>query len=118
AYIGGNMLAAGLYAPQPTVLKSVREEIYTNGVQFVKALHQADGFALDGNSSLSRVPVGYSKESEYAEYLKLKDFSIMHPLPDSILYGDHLVDYVTTTFRKAKEYNDTLNRAVEHALND
>ncbi|MBP8777704.1 MAG: DUF2461 domain-containing protein [Bacteroidaceae bacterium] len=113
-YIGHSLLAAGLYCPEKEALKNVREEIYTNGAGFLQAIAQAEGFKLQGNSSLMRVPAGYPKDSEYAEYLKLKDFSLMASLPEKVLLGKDLLEYAVLHFRQAKEFNDLLNRAINY----
>ena len=36
--IGGHLLSAGLYMPEPNVLKSVRDEIFDNGERFAAAV--------------------------------------------------------------------------------
>ncbi|MFA6873786.1 MAG: DUF2461 domain-containing protein [Bacteroidaceae bacterium] len=113
-YIGRHLLAAGLYCPEKQALKNVREEIYTNGASFLQAVEHAKGFKLEGNHSLIRVPTGYPKDSEYAEYLKLKDFSLMASLPEKVLFGKDLLEYAVLQFQQAKEFNDLLNRAIDY----
>jgi len=61
-----------------------------------------------------RVPAGYPKDSEYAEYLKLKDFSLMASLPEKVLLGKDLLEYAVLHFRQVKEFNDLLNRAIDY----
>ena len=39
--IGGHLLSAGLYMPEPNVLKSVRDEILDNGERFAAAVRGA-----------------------------------------------------------------------------
>ena len=45
-FLNGSMLCAGLYSPQPIVLKSTREEIYLNGDSFEKAVREAKSFVF------------------------------------------------------------------------
>ncbi len=113
AYIGANILAAGLYAPTSTQIKLVREAILHDGNQFQNVLTEASGFTHDQHNSLRRVPNGYPADSPFAPFLKLKDYSISSPLPQDVLFGTHLLEYVLTEFQKTKNYNLFLNRIIE-----
>ncbi|UKI39620.1 MAG: DUF2461 domain-containing protein [Alistipes putredinis] len=46
AYLGGSLLSAGLYMPEPVVLRNVREEILDNGQDMLDAVASSAGFAL------------------------------------------------------------------------
>lgn len=117
-YIGSHLLSAGLYCLQPNIIKSVRDEILDNGAQFVETVQRAKGFSLDQNSRLQRVPKGYPKDSEYAEYLKMKDFSLFKPVDDAFMLSPKLLENTLAEFRKTVEFNVLLNRAVEFALHE
>ena len=73
--VGCNLLSAGLYCPEPTVLRSVREEILDNGEEIEAAVGKARGFRLYEGNKLKRIPTGFPADSEYAEMLKLKVFT-------------------------------------------
>ena len=77
------MLSAGLYCPEPTVLRSVREEILDNGAAIAAAIGRARGFRLCRTNSLKRVPTGFPADSEWSDMLKLKDFYLENPSPRS-----------------------------------
>ena len=51
--IGGHLLSAGLYMPEPNVLKSVRDEIFDNGERFAAAVRGASGFSLNAENRFS-----------------------------------------------------------------
>lgn len=112
-YIGANILAAGMYAPTKELLAQLRHEIVYDGEMLEKAVKKAKGFVLGGK--LKKVPNGYPADSPYAEYLKLKDFSLCKNIPDDILIGDNdkLLDYVLKQFKTVKDYNHWLNEAAE-----
>lgn len=114
-YIGANILAAGCYCPEPAVLKSIREDIEFNGTAYRQALNTASAFTFEGNATLSKVPVGFNKESEFADLLKLKDFSIMRTIPNKELFGNpaQLLEFTLENFKKTKPLNDLLNRAID-----
>lgn len=112
-YIGANILAAGMYAPTKELLAQLRHEIVYDGEMLEKAVKKAKGFVL--GDKLKKVPNGYPADSPYAEYLKLKDFSLCKNIPDNILFGDNdkLLDYVLKQFKTVKDYNHWLNEAAE-----
>jgi len=71
-WIGG-----GMYAPQPPQLHAVREHIAAN-ISQLRAIVESPRFrrrigALDGDK-LTRVPRGFPKDHEAAEYLKYRHF--------------------------------------------
>lgn len=116
-YIGGSILSVGSYAPQPKILKSIREEILDNGAGFEAAIKKAKGFSLlhDGDK-LRKVPKGFPPDSEWSEYLKLKDFSLSRFITDKELFSDGLLDLALDGFKSCKDFNGIINRAVDYAL--
>lgn len=114
-YIGGNILAAGLHCPLPTVLKSVREEIFANGEGFVSTLNNASDFVLDFSSTLKRTPKDFPQGSIYDEYLKLKQFDIITPITNDMLSTDKLLEYALMKFKTTSAFNQLLNRCVDYA---
>lgn len=106
-----SILAVGLHCPEPNVLKSVRDEIEDNGAEFLAAIRKAKGFVLDETVKLQRVPKGFPATSEYAEYLKLKEFDLI----TSLTVDDHLLETSLKQFKLAKGFNDLLNKAVRYA---
>jgi uncharacterized protein (TIGR02453 family) len=117
-YIGANILAAGCHCPEPAALKSIREDIEFNGAAYRQALRAASTFTIEGNSALSKVPVGFNKESEFADLLKLKDFSLMKKIPDKELFAHpaQLLEFTLENLKKAKPFNDLLNRAIDFII--
>ena len=53
------MICAGLHCPTPAMIRSVREEIMTDGDGFHAAVVEAGGFSLDRSIATKRVPAGY-----------------------------------------------------------
>lgn len=117
-YNGTSLLAAGLYCPQPNVLKSVRDEIFDNGQEFLATINKATGFDMDHNDRLQRVPTGFPKDSEYAEYLKLKDFSLYKGIDNSFITSPKLLEKTLAEFEKSLDFNNLLNRAVDFAYDE
>lgn len=109
-----SLLAVGLHCPEPKVVKSVRDEIMDNGKEFAEAIKKAKGFSLDESSKLQRVPKGFPVESEFGEYLKLKEFDLIKPLT----IDDNILENTLKQFKSAKAFNDILNRAIKYALEE
>ncbi|MBR0078194.1 MAG: DUF2461 domain-containing protein [Bacteroidales bacterium] len=115
-YSFGNMLAAGLYNPTPSLAIAIRDRIYNEPDTFAAAATEAEKhYHWDDNARLKKVPNGYPQDARHAEYLKLKTFTIAAPLPDDIVLGseERLLDYVVSVFREAKPVNDFINQVVE-----
>jgi len=115
-YLDGNLLASGLYGPQPNVLKSVREEIMLNGAAFDAALKEATGFVLDDSQALKNVPRGFPADSPWVDYLKLKNPCLIKHFDDDFLRSDDLLEKTLDAFNPTLNLNNWLNKAVEYAL--
>jgi uncharacterized protein (TIGR02453 family) len=81
-WIGG-----GMYAPQTSQLQLVREHIAAN-VKRLRAIVESPGFrrtvgSLEGER-LKRVPRGFPKEHEAAEYLRFRQFLAGCELPAAV----------------------------------
>ncbi|MFR5871178.1 MAG: DUF2461 domain-containing protein [Alistipes sp.] len=113
--IGGHLLSAGLYMPEPNVLKSVRDEIFDNGERFAAAVRGASGFSLNAENRLKRAPAGFPSDSPYVEYLKLKDVYLEKFVDDRFMLQADLVESVAREFRATMPFIALLNRAVDYA---
>jgi uncharacterized protein (TIGR02453 family) len=82
---GACFIAAGLWRPEPPVLKQVREFIADNPEAWRKAAH-GPAFRRDfhlGGESLTRPPRGYPADHPLIDDLKRKDFIAVHEFADS-----------------------------------
>lgn len=113
-----NMLSAGLYCPEPTVLRSIRDEILDNGDEIEAAIAKAKGFRLCENNKLKRVPTGFPADSQYAEMLKLKDVYLEKPITEEFLLADDLLERSLAEFRRTQPFLAILNRAVQYAYDE
>ena len=114
-YAFGNLLAAGLYNPTPSLAIAIRDKIHNEPDAFEQVVEAAKDYHWNDNAKLKRVPNGYPQDTRHAEYLKLKTFTICAALPDKVVLGDEtkLLHYVTEIFREAKPCNDFINQVVE-----
>ena len=81
--VGEHMLISGIYCPEPTLLRSVREEILDNGAEFTQAIRTAKGFRLNTDNKLKRLPVGFPADCEHAELLKQRTGASKSPSTSS-----------------------------------
>ena len=116
--VGGHMLISGIYCPERTLLRSVREEILDNGAEMVAAIRAADGFRLNTDNKLRRVPAGFPADSPYAELLKHKDWCIEKPVDEAFLLSDDFVERAVEEFRRTHRFIELLNRAVQYAYEE
>ncbi len=115
-YIGSSILSTGIYMPESHILKSIREEIMLNGDEMVNAIEFATGFALDTESSLSRVPSGFPANDNYSQLYKLKNYFLFKKIDKEFLLGDHLLERVVNEYKKTQWFNNLLNKAVDYSL--
>lgn len=113
-----SQLGAGLYMPEPVVLRSVRDEIFDNGAEIVQALEEARGFSLYEFNKLKRTPKGYPAGSEYDELLKLKDLFVSYPMTEKFITAPDLAKRATEKLRTTHHLVEILNRAVQFAYEE
>lgn len=109
---GKSFLAGGVYQPESSVLKEIRKEISMNSNEFLKILEQKDfrnNFrGLSVENKLQRVPAGFEKEDPMAEFLKLKNFIVVHPISDDSLIKESASKDFAKIFKSIKPLNDFL----------
>ena len=109
---GNSFLAGGIYQPEPAQLKEIRKEIAADGEHFLKILNQKDfrnyfrGLSVE--HKLQRIPMGFEKDDPMAEYLKLKSFTVSHPISDEQLLGEKASKDFAKIFKSIKPLNDFL----------
>ena len=114
---GKSFLAGGVYKPEPSVLKTIRQEISAFGDEF-KAILEQDEFrnyfrGLSVEDKLKKVPQGFEKDDKMAEYLKLKHFIVTHPVSDEQLLSENAIKEFTKIFKAMKPLNDFLQTPFE-----
>lgn len=110
---GKSFLAGGVYQPEPSVLKEIRKEISMNAKEFQEILQQDDfrnnfrGLSVEGK--LQRVPNGFDKDDPVAEFLKLKNLIVVHPISDDALMQENATKNMAKIFQSMKPLNDFLS---------
>lgn len=110
---GKSFLAGGVYQPEPSVLKEIRKEISMSAKEFQEILQQDDfrnnfrGLSVEGK--LQRVPNGFEKDDPMAEFLKLKNLIVVHPISDDALMEENATNNMAKIFQSMKPLNDFLS---------
>jgi len=116
---GKSFLAAGIYMPEPAVLKTIRKEISLFKDDFLKVVESEDFIKnfteLDQDSKLKNVPQGFEKEDPMGEFLKLKNFIVVYPLKDNELTKKDSVNKISKVFEVAKPLNDFLTNIISNS---
>lgn len=117
-YIGGNMLFAGLYQPDPKIIASFRDEVSVNGDPFLEAVAKARGFDLGWSSLARRVPAGFEnvEKEEWKDLLRLKDINLTMALDEKFLFAPNLAKRVAARLKRCRDFSFILNRCVDFAL--
>jgi uncharacterized protein (TIGR02453 family) len=97
-WIGG-----GMYAPQTSQLLAVREHIAGN-LRHLRAIVESPGFrrevgALDGER-LQRVPRGFPKDHEAADYLRFRQFLAGREFEPALATSPRLYPTLLRIFRR------------------
>ena len=96
-WIGG-----GMYAPQTPQLQAVREHIAGNARRLRSIVHSASFRRVIGElegERLQRVPRGFPKEHEAAEFLRYRQFLAGRELPAEVAISRKFYPTVIETFR-------------------
>lgn len=111
---GKSFLAGGVYQPESSVLKKIRQEISSYSKEFLALLEQKEfrnNFrGLSVENKLKRVPNDFEKDHPMAEFLKLKNFIVTHPISDEALMDKNAVKNFSKIFKSIKPLNDFLER--------
>jgi uncharacterized protein (TIGR02453 family) len=106
-WIGG-----GMYAPDTSQIQAVREHIATN-VRRLRTIVESPGFRrtfgkLDGER-LQRVPRGFPKDHEAADYLRFRQFLAGAEFPPSLAIEPRFYSTIVKVFREAAPLTTFLN---------
>ena len=110
-----HMMASGNYCYEPRVVRMLREDISFGWEAFKEnVLDVADpSFRVDMDGALKRVPKGYPADAPYADFMRLKSFSLITYLDNDFILKPGLVKRVSELFKTVKPFNDYINRAVD-----
>lgn len=113
---GAIFAGGGLWMPEPSLLRKVRQEIDYDFPHFKSIIENKAFAAMFGKlngEALSRPPQGYDAANPAIGFLKMKSFTAGHRLQDGQLTSPKAVKEVMQVFRTLQPLVQFLNRAQE-----
>ena len=118
-FVGNSLMSAGVYCPEPIVLRSVRDEILDNGAELVRVIGNSNGFILNYDEpKLKRTPKGFPANTEFDEMLKLKNLIVSKPIESDFLQSNDLLERTIAEFKTTEPFLSILNRAIKFAYEE
>lgn len=115
---GKSFVGGGLWMPEPTAVKKLRQEIDYNGPEF-QSIINSNGFkktygdVYNGSDvSLSKAPKGYEPDHPAIAYLKLKSFIAETHLADAELTKATLHQKTVAAYEALYPFLQFINRAL------
>ncbi|HEY6915723.1 MAG TPA: DUF2461 domain-containing protein [Paludibacter sp.] len=113
----GCFVAAGVWCPQPDLLKALRQSVYDN-IDEMNEIRQNPEFSRYFNDfyeedKLKTVPRGFPKDFPDAELLKLKHYMVEYKFDNKMLESDNFVQQVAQIVKCAYPLNRFLNYTVD-----
>ncbi|MBN2236301.1 MAG: DUF2461 domain-containing protein [Bacteroidales bacterium] len=112
SFVGG-----GIYMPEAARLKAIRNEIYYSENEINEIINQKDFknyFSKISGDALVRPPKGFDPEFKSMELLKLKSYTMIHPIGNNDFNNPHLIQEMAKIFKAMYPLNTFLNRAVQN----
>lgn len=113
----GSFLAAGNIAPEPYVLRSLREEIEDHAAE-LEANIKRSGFALDMSNALKRTPRDFSVATEHEYLLRQRELCLSLSLDSEWFMQEDWLERTAEHFKRCKPFLDQMNRAIEYAYEE
>ena len=113
---GKSFIGGGLWMPEPSLLKAVRQEIDYNFEEFENIINEKNFRKLFSNiegERLKTLPQGYGAENPAIEYLKMKSFTAGQNLEDKELTSRGFRKKAVDVFTIMKPFVDFLNRPMD-----
>ncbi|MCD8310166.1 MAG: DUF2461 domain-containing protein [Prevotellaceae bacterium] len=111
-----SMVAGGVYCPTPALLKALRQAVADNIAEFREIVEDpafTRFYTEIGESAVKTAPKGFSKDYPYLQYIRCKDYSVLHTYPDDFFLQGNWLEEVLEGFRQVKRFNDFLNYTVD-----
>lgn len=113
---GNSFLAGGIWMPEADTLKKIRKEIDYSGAELEQIENNPEFkklFSGIEGDKLKTSPREYELDHPYIEYLRLKSFTVSHPISDKAVESGAFLTFALDGFRRMKPFNDFLARAIE-----
>lgn len=113
---GESFIGAGIWHPEPEVLRGLRDFVFENPASWDAAAHAPairKQFALFDSEKLVRPPRGYPADFRFIEDLKLRNFVLWRPLDDATMIAPGLDRRIARDLRALAPFMDYLCAALD-----
>ncbi|MDR1348175.1 MAG: DUF2461 domain-containing protein [Prevotellaceae bacterium] len=112
-----SFVSCGVYMPDAEILKAIRLAIYEDFESFSeivenKIFKKCFGTLCRDEDCLSRIPLGFDKDSPAGDYLKLKHFYVFQSFSNSDVCSADYIKKASEALKLTKPLNDWLNKAI------
>ena len=113
---GNSFIGAGIWQPEPSSMKNIRQEIDYNADEFRKIVNAPKfkkifgGLYTGEDVQLKKVPQGFEKDNPAAEYLKFKSWMVLQEITDEELLSKTLLKKTLEAFAMAQPFVKFINR--------
>ncbi len=111
-------LGGGVYNPQATELRKIRNEINASFNEWNKIIKNKDfqtkyPSGIHNSGTLVRSPKGFEDDNPAIEFLKMKGFYTQEPITDQDIQSNLILEKIVDYFKTAKPLVDYLNVAID-----
>ena len=113
---GNCMIGGGAYCLESPLLKAVRTRIMNDIDEFRAIVEEPafyDLFPIIGEDHLKTMPVGFPRDFPYPQYLRPKNFAVLHRLSDEFFFQDDWITQVAGYFQIMKPFLDFVNETID-----
>ena len=116
---GNCMIGGGAYCLESPILKAVRTAIMERIDEFraiVEAPEFHQLFPVVGDEHLKTLPAGFPRDFAYPQYLRPKNYAVMHALPEDFFFQDNWMEKAAKQFAVMKPFLDFVNETIDDCL--
>ena len=113
---GACMIGGGAYCLDSPILKAVRTHIMEQVDEFREIVEAPDFrtlFPVIGDEHLKTMPAGFPRDFAYPQYLRPKNYAVMHVVPDAFFFQEDWVEQAAAQFRVMKPFLDFVNDTID-----
>lgn len=113
---GKSFAGGGLWVPEASLLKAVRQEIDYNFDEFNSIIENKKFkklFKQINGEQLKTLPQGYTEDNPAIKYLKMKSFTVSHNIADADITAKNFEKKVLDVFTTMKPFIAFLNRQLD-----
>jgi len=105
----------GIYCPQPTILKSIRIDIYEDTETIKSIINNktfSGTFSKMYGEKLKTAPRGFPKDFPDIDLLNYKSYTVVKNITNNNLLSNKFLEDLLLIFKTQKPFNDYLNKVI------